>query len=150
MRIEPARPSDAARLATIMGDWVRETAWMPVVHTRDQDLAHCQALIARFTVTVGRAFGRAQGFLARDGAMVLALYLAPKARRRGLGRRLLDHARQQTGRLELWCFAANTDALRFYAHLGLVEVERTDGAGNDEKLPDIRLIWPPSADKEAP
>ena len=82
-----------------------------------------------------------QGFLARDGEMIHALYLRPKARRRGFGKALLDQAKAETPRLTLWAFQANAQARRFYAREGFAEVEETDGAGNDEKLPDVRLTW---------
>jgi chorismate mutase len=39
-------------------------------------------------------------------------------------------------------FEMNEPARRFYAHHGLVELERTDGSANEEKKPDIRMAWP--------
>ena len=45
------------------------------------------------------------------------------------------------GHLTLWTFQANDGARRFYAREGFREVEFTDGAGNAEKLPDVRLEW---------
>ena len=72
-----------------------------------------------------------------------------RARGRGVGKALLDTAKARSDRLELWCFQANAGARRFYAREGLAEVERTDGAGNDEKLPDVRLVWPAPAQGEA-
>lgn len=146
MRLAPATDRDAPRLARIMGGWITETPWIPNLHTADQDVAHVRNMIARFDVTVGRSYRGPQGFLARDGATVHALYLAPRARGRGLGKRLLDDAKARAGRLELWCFQANVRARRFYAREGFAEVELTDGAGNDEKLPDVRLVWPAPED----
>ncbi len=142
MRLSPARAADAARLGRIMGGWAEETPWMPRLHTPTEDVGHLDMLIARFHVTVLRNWRGAQGFLARDEAMIHAFYLAPEMRGRGWGQRLIDRAKGQCDRLELWCFQANAGALRFYARMGFVEVERTDGAGNDEKLPDVRLVWP--------
>lgn len=141
MRIAPARPRDAARLARILGGWATETPWMPKLHTRAEDVGHLANLIGRFEVLTARDWRGPQGFLVRDGEAVHALYLAPRARRQGVGKRLMDNAKARTGRIELWCFQANEPALRFYAREGFREVERTDGAGNDEKLPDVRLVW---------
>ncbi len=81
------------------------------------------------------------GFLAREGEEVLALYLAPEARGRGVGKALLDAAKAGRERLTLWAFQRNAAALRFYAREGFAEVERTDGAGNEAGLPDVRLVW---------
>ena len=33
-------------------------------------------------------------------------------------------------------------AQRCYERQGFVAVERTDGAGNEEREPDVRLVWP--------
>jgi GNAT superfamily N-acetyltransferase len=44
-------------------------------------------------------------------------------------------------RLVLWTFQANSAAIAFYLREGFVEIERTDGAGNEEGLPDVRMIW---------
>ena len=45
--------------------------------------------------------------------------------------------------LQLWTFQANAPAQRFYERHGFHEVERTDGAGNEERSPDIRYRWQP-------
>ena len=42
----------------------------------------------------------------------------------------------------LWVFESNTGARAFYARHGLVELERTDGSGNEEKAPDVKMAWP--------
>nr|WP_253913178.1 GNAT family N-acetyltransferase [Pseudoruegeria sp. HB172150] len=137
-----ARAEDAERLARILGDWVRETPWMPCLHSREEDLAHLEMMIRRFEVLCASTWKGPQGFLARDGDMVHSLYLAPGARGRGYGSRLLGAAKARSERLQLWCFQSNEGARRFYAREGFVEVELTDGGGNDEGLPDVRLIWP--------
>jgi len=72
------------------------------------------------------------------------LYLEPDY----IGRRLSDHliglAKEQCpGGLQLWTFAVNEPARRFYRRQGFVEVEQTDGAGNEEREPDVRLVWHP-------
>jgi hypothetical protein len=52
VRLRPAVPTDAAPLALILGDWVRETGWMPVLHSREADGLSCAGLIGRVEVTV--------------------------------------------------------------------------------------------------
>lgn len=140
MSLRPAAPEDAPALARILGDWVRETGWMPVLHTREEDRGFVALLIEGTAVTVADLDGVPVGFLARDGAVVTALYLAPGARGQGLGRALLDAAKAAAPCLELWVFEANAGARRFYAREGFRAVARTDGA-NEEGLPDIRLRW---------
>ncbi len=43
--------------------------------------------------------------------------------------------------LDLWTFQSNIGAQRFYNRHGFLEVMRTDGAGNEERSPDIRYRW---------
>lgn len=142
MRRRAATPEDASALARILGDWVRETGWMPVLHTREEDEGFLSRLIAGTEVTVAED-GATLGFLARDGEEVRALYLAPEARGRGVGRALLDRAKAGRGRLWLWAFEANVRAVAFYLREGFRVVERTDGSGNAERLADLRLAWEP-------
>ncbi len=70
------------------------------------------------------------------------LYVAPDRLGEGIGRRLLDLAKERSdGQLDLWTFQVNTRARRFYERNGFTAVEFTDGAGNEEQEPDIRYEW---------
>lgn len=84
---------------------------------------------------------------AADGPSALDhLYVSPERRGRGIGDRLVELAKSERPLgLELWTFQANALARRFYARHGFVEVELTDGAGNEEREPDARLVWLPPA-----
>jgi GNAT superfamily N-acetyltransferase len=134
-----AHPADLPVIARILGDWCRDTDWMPKLHSREADLGFLQHLAGRGIL---RVMGDpALGFMARQGGEVDALYIAADARGRGLGAALLAEAMAAEPVLTCWTFQANLAAQRFYARAGFVETERTDGAGNDERLPDIRLEW---------
>ncbi len=141
MRLVPAKPADAAPLAQILADWIDETEWMPDNHTPDEDRWYLTGLIAKSDVIIVRNWRGLHGFMARDSEVIHALYLAPRARGKGWGRRLLEIAKSRSDRLELWSFQSNVGARAFYAREGFSEVEMTDGASNDEKVPDVRLIW---------
>ena len=45
----------------------------------------------------------------------------------------------------LWTFQQNAGARRFYERHGLAAIEFTEGEGNEEKTPDVRYEWKPSA-----
>lgn len=139
--IGAARPVDAPAIAAILSDWIDETDWMPRVHKREQEQAFAADLVARGWVSVARIRGEVVGFLARDGTEVVALYVARGARGRGVGQALLARAKRQSPWLALWTFQFNQAARRFYEAQGFHEIARTGGAGNDEKLPDIRYAW---------
>jgi GNAT superfamily N-acetyltransferase len=72
------------------------------------------------------------------------LYVRPDVTGQGIGSLLLDvvEATHPEG-FELWVFESNTGAQRLYERRGLVVVEHTDGAGNEEKAPDLRMAWRP-------
>jgi ribosomal protein S18 acetylase RimI-like enzyme len=88
--------------------------------------------------------GRLRGFARLAGAHLEALYVDPATQGRGVGGVLLDEVKRlRASGFDLWVFVANTPAQGFYRRRGLVEVERTDGAGNEERAPDIRMAWKP-------
>jgi chorismate mutase len=71
------------------------------------------------------------------------LYVAPDHAGHGIGTALLDLTKSlRPGGFSLWVFERNEPARRFYRHRGLMELVRTDGRDNEEKEPDIRLVWP--------
>jgi len=49
--------------------------------------------------------------------------------------------RERPQGLQLWTFASNAGAQRFYDRHGFVETRRTDGRDNEEGLPDILYVW---------
>ncbi len=141
VKLRPAVAGDEGAVGAILSDWIDATPWMPRLHTRDEDRGFVGHLIGTMEVTVAEIGGNAAGFLARDGHQIQALYLAAAARGRGVGGQLLDAAKDRADALTLWAFQANTGAIQFYARAGFAEAERTDGARNDERMPDVRMIW---------
>lgn len=137
--LRAATPDDLPRLAAILGDWNRDTDWMPKLHSREDDLGFLRHLYDRGTIRV--AGEPVQAFLARHGGEVDALYVVPEARRQGLGRALMAEAMEAEPHLMLWTFQANTAARAAYAAMGFEEVEFGDGSWNEERLPDVCLEW---------
>lgn len=138
--ITEATPRDAVALARILGDWLRGTGWIPVLHNRGEDLSFLRRMIASHRVWVARG-PEALGFIAVKQGDIAGFYVAEASRGQGIGTALLEQVKAGEPRLALWTFQANEGAIRFYARHGFVEVERTDGAGNEERLPDVRMVW---------
>ena len=136
-----ARSTDAGKLARMLSQAVSSNAWKPKLHSEAEDISHIGSLIDRGWVTVCERAGEVAGFLALDGATVQSLYVAQNAQKQGIGTTLLKAAQAKCDRLTLWTFEANEGAQRFYARQGFTEAERTDGSGNEEGLPDIRMTW---------
>ncbi len=139
--LRKARSTDAGKIGAILSEFTRTTEWMPPLHTGAEDIAHAGRLIDRGVVTVAERDGMVVGFAACDDGDLDALYVAANARGQGVGSALLDHLKSAHDTLTLWTFQANQRAQKFYVRHGFAEIERTDGAGNDETLPDIRYTW---------
>ena len=139
--LRAARSTDAGAVGAILSEFVDTTDWMPRVHTRAEDVAHAGTLIARGWVTVAQDQDKVVGFSACDAAKLNALYVARDVRGKGIGSALVKTLQAVQPKLRVWTFQANAGAQKFYARQGFAEVTRTDGADNDENLPDIRFEW---------
>lgn len=87
--------------------------------------------------------GALAGLVALTPGWIEQLYVEPARTGQGIGSALVAFAKEQeaTGELQLWTFAANAGARRFYERHGFVAVEHTDGSGNEERAPDVRYLW---------
>ena len=87
--------------------------------------------------------GRVVGYTRATRTWLDDLYVLPDAQGRGVGTALLDRvlAGHPDG-IGLWVFESNRPARDFYARHGFVSLERTDGSANEERAPDIKLVWP--------
>lgn len=138
--IRKARDLDAGALGAILSEFIDDTDWMPRIHTRAEDIAFAAQLIRGHKVFVIGAV-RPVGFIALDQGSVDAFYVQKDQRGIGHGSKLIIHAQSLYQQLTLWTFQQNSQARKFYAYHGFDEVEFTNGAANDEGLPDVRLIW---------
>lgn len=143
--IRVAGPDDAPAIADLY--LTSRAVAMPAVRWVHGDNAVRRWIVAwlipRSRVWVAEIDGAPVGFLCLEGTEVTQLYVAPKAWRRGIGRALLDRAKETvpTG-LILRCFLVNDAALTFYRAQGFQIVATTDGASNEESEPDAELRWP--------
>lgn len=88
------------------------------------------------------ARGTVVGLMALSDDMIEQLYVAPPWIGRGLGRRFLALAKERRpAGLDLYCFAVNTNARRFYERAGFEPIAYGDGSGNEEHQPDVRYAW---------
>jgi GNAT superfamily N-acetyltransferase len=99
-------------------------------------------LVAQHETWVAEDDGRIVAMMVLTPGWIEQLYVAPDRLGEGIGRRLLDLAKQRAAReLQLWTFQVNEHARRFYERNGFVAVEFTDGANNEEREPDVRYLW---------
>ena len=120
------------------------SSFPPSVHTPEEVRSWVAGWdLSTHDVWVARLDGRVVGYTRATSTWLDDLYVAPDAQGRGVGTALLRRvlARHRDG-VGLWVFESNRPARRFYARHGFVELERTDGSANEERAPDIRLVWP--------
>ena len=138
-----AAASDADEIANVYYASFRLLTFLPMLHTIEEyrwfvsnvTLKECE-------VTVAEDESGIVAFLARREEEVRLLYTRPDRIGMGAGTQLIDAAKASgVGALELWCFQANERAWRFYEARGFHAIRFTDGADNEERMPDVRYRW---------
>jgi GNAT superfamily N-acetyltransferase len=140
--LEPYDTDDAAAL------WWRSrhadaTQLPPSIHTSEQVAKwFAEVLLPDAQTWVALDDGRIVAVLTLDGDDLDQLYVDPDAAGQGVGSTLVDLAKDlRPGGLALWVFQRNVRAQAFYTAHGFTEVRRTDGAANEEREPDVRMVW---------
>lgn len=104
-------------------------------HVATWDLVEREVWVADLGAVVGYAILKRSWL---DG-----LYVDPEHQRGGVGSTLLDTVKAvRPDGFSLWVFESNHPARAFYARHDLIELETTDGSGNEERAPDVRMAWP--------
>jgi len=86
--------------------------------------------------------GAPVGVMLLERGWLHSLYVRAGRTGEGIGNLLLDVAQaQRPAGLQLWVFETNTAARRLYERRGFVAVEHTDGSDNEERAPDVRMMW---------
>lgn len=145
LRIDRAASADAS---TVTGIYLRSRraagpAMPPGIHSDEETHAFVvDVMIAQREAWLAWAGETALGLLVLDGSEVDWLFVDPVAQSRGVGSALIEHAKARSPNgLTLWVFESNRRAQRFYERHGFVVVDRTDGAANEERAPDVRYAW---------
>lgn len=141
MTIRRAEAGDTPAVAAVFQAARAGMPYLPRLHSAAEDARFVAGQLAELESWVAVVDGAVAAWLALAPERIEQLYVAPRAQGRGIGARLVAVAQERHARLDLWTFRANARARRFYARLGFAEVEATDGLGNEERLPDVRLEW---------
>ena len=103
-------------------------------------IPHCDVWIAESEDS------RTLALLVLDEDWIDQLYVRPDASGLGIGSRLIALAKEERpDGLQLRTFATNPGAQRFYERHGFVIAEHDSGNANEEKQPDLRYVWAPTA-----
>lgn len=100
-------------------------------------------VLAEQQVWVAVSGDRLLGFAAVHGQSLEQLYVDLDDQGHGIGRALLDAAKEASpSGLSLHVFTRNDRARLVYEAAGFVLVEQRDGSGNEEREPDCIYAWP--------
>jgi GNAT superfamily N-acetyltransferase len=147
LEIRRATTTDAGPIADVYLDSFHATYAFPLAHTDDQVRAWIRdAVVADPEMWVATEAGRVVGMMVVAPDDLDQLYVAPDRLGTGIGRRLLDTAKERSpSGLTLYTFVVNERARRFYERNGFVAVWFGDGSANEEGQPDVRYAWRPAA-----
>jgi GNAT superfamily N-acetyltransferase len=144
--IRPAVAADASAVADVYLASFHATYDFPLAHTDDQ----VRRWIRETVITGGGTWVALDADGAVVAMMVVApddldqLYVRPDRLGEGIGRRLLDRAKEQSpAGLSLYTFQVNERARRFYERNGFTAEWFGDGSDNEEGQPDVRYAWRP-------
>lgn len=116
--------------------------FLPTLHTPEGDREHFSTTVFdACTVWVAESADQIVGFIAWQPGQIDHLYVDMDYLGQGIGSALLQKATEAEPRLELWAFQRNAAALAFYRTKGFRVIRETDGSANEEKEPDVRLLW---------
>jgi len=116
--------------------------FVPQLHTPEEDAWwFAERLFAANEVWLAEDIEGAAGYVAFRPDFIEHLFVRPDMQGAGLGFQLLEKAREACSEVTLWTFQQNRAARRFYERHGFVVALETDGADNEEKLPDVLYRW---------
>jgi GNAT superfamily N-acetyltransferase len=140
-----ARPADATAVATLHGA-ARPHAMPYLPELRSDDEVRVwtrETLLPKAEVWIAEIAGEPVGYLALVDDILDHLYVAPDHQGRGVGSMLLAKAKAlRPAGLQLYAFQRNRRARDFYEARGFAPVRFSDGAGNEEREPDVLYEWP--------
>lgn len=119
----------------------------PLVHSDDEVRHWLQGVLQEHESWLAFADdGTLLGLMVVEADWIAHLYVDPAWTGRGLGTRFLELAkRRRPAGLQVWTFVSNLRAQRFYERNAFTVQECTDGSRNEERAPDLRYAWRPTA-----
>src|SRR6478735_830898 len=149
LQLRPATEDDAPALTAVHLASRAAAAMPPGIHTDDEVATWLSGRLGVDDVWLAEVDGEPVGYARFTRTWLDDLYVVPSHAGRGVGSALLDLVKaQRPDGFCLWVFEMNAAARAFYARHGLLELERTDGSGNEEQAPDVRMAWPGSVPLE--
>ncbi|WP_161784951.1 GNAT family N-acetyltransferase [Hoeflea sp. BAL378] len=143
--VRRAAAQDLPACAAIINDYMDATDWLPrTIDRKAIEEMFAPELLNKRTILVAEDGDAIIGYLSMDhqAGFIHALYLRPHAQGKGLGKALLDAAKDARPQgFELTVFEPNAEAMRFYIREGLVEVPEGRNDKTPEGVPTLLMRW---------
>lgn len=144
IRIQKAEAEDARAVYEIFSSTRSQMLYLPPIHTSYETEQYITSLVEAGKIFVIRKNNVIAGFMQIEDGLLNHLYVHPKFQGEGLGKILLDRAKEiSPNGIVLWVFEENTEAIKFYEREGftLIEKRGKKEAKNEENLPDRKYEW---------
>ncbi|MEM8748721.1 MAG: GNAT family N-acetyltransferase [Pseudomonadota bacterium] len=147
--IRDAKADDLPACAQIVNDWVDASPWIKRVLSHEETAAlFTPDLLTKRLLIVAESDDEVVGYLSleKEKAYIHGFYISDRARGHGVGKALMDGAKQRCPeKLELSVFEPNAAAIRFYKREGFEEVPEGRKAETEEGVPTLLMRWSGSA-----
>ncbi len=142
IQLRRATASDAKAVADVFLASFHATYDFPLAHSDEEVRGWVRdRLVPTMETWVASDGDRVVGMMTITPGHLEQLYVAPDRLGEGIGRQLVELAKERSpAGLDLWTFQVNDRARRFYERNGFEAVEQTDG-DNQERQPDVRYEW---------
>jgi GNAT superfamily N-acetyltransferase len=141
--IRRATNADAEGAADVFIAARATMAYLPALRSDAETRAFIGSLVKEEETWVAERNGEVVGLAIIDGGWLEHLYVHPSRFGTGTGTKLFQQLTAQHPKgFQLWVFQQNVAGRRFYERLGCALVRMTDGANNEEHLPDALYVWP--------
>lgn len=137
--IRALREADINRVADIWLDTNRKAhAFIPASYW-EHNFASVKEMLPQAEVYVYENDKGIQGFLGLSGEYIEGIFVSEGAQSRGIGKHLLNHAKDRKSALRLNVYQKNVRAIRFYRREGF-QIRRSglDAATGE---PDYEMLW---------
>ena len=137
--IRPLQKADIDRIADIWLDTnCKAHAFIPASYW-ERNFASVKEMLPQAEVYVYETDQGIQGFLGLSGEYIEGIFVSEEAQSRGIGKLLLNHAKDRKSALRLNVYQKNVRAIRFYRREGF-QIRRSglDAATGE---PDCEMTW---------